>query len=51
MTRRLGGYELLVELARGGMAELYVARARGAGGFAKLFAIKRILPHLADDAQ
>ena len=47
----LGRYELLLELGHGGMAELYLARARGTGGFAKLFAIKRILPHLADDKQ
>ena len=46
---RVGRYELLVELARGGMAELYVARLTGVGGFQKLVVIKRILPHLAVD--
>jgi serine/threonine-protein kinase len=45
----IGRYELLGELGRGGMAELHIARLVGAGGFAKLFAIKRILPHLAHD--
>src|SRR5262249_34421076 len=30
------------------MAELYIARARGPGGFDKLVALKRILPQLAD---
>jgi serine/threonine-protein kinase len=45
----IGRYELLLELGRGGMAVLYLARARGVGGFARLFAIKRILPHLAAD--
>ena len=49
--QRLGRYELLVELAHGGMAELFVALLRGAGGFEKLVAIKRILPHLARDKQ
>ena len=49
--QRLGRYELLVELARGGMAELFLALLRGAGGFEKLVAIKRILPHLAQDKQ
>ena len=44
-----GRYELLLELGRGGMAVLYLARARGAGGFSKLFAVKQILPHLAAD--
>src|SRR5688572_10910406 len=33
------------------MAELFLGRLRGAGGFAKLVAIKRILPHLAQDRQ
>lgn len=49
--QRLGRYELLVELAHGGMAELFLALLRGAGGFEKLVAIKRILPHLARDKQ
>jgi eukaryotic-like serine/threonine-protein kinase len=47
----IGRYELLIELARGGMAELFLGRLHGAGGFAKLVAIKRILPHLAQDPQ
>ena len=45
----VGRYELLIELAKGGMAELYLGRLHGVGGFAKLVAIKRILPHLAED--
>ena len=46
---RIGRYEVLCELGRGGMAELYLARLDGVGGFTKLVAIKRILPHLAAD--
>ena len=49
--KQLGRYEILLELGRGGMAELDLARLSGAGGFAKLVAIKRILPHLAEDKQ
>ena len=45
----IGRYDLLLELGRGGMAVLHLARARGVGGFSKLFAIKQILPHLAVD--
>jgi protein kinase-like protein len=48
-AQRIGRYELLIELGRGGMAELFLGRLTGAGGFAKLVAIKRILPHLTDD--
>lgn len=45
----VGRYELLIELAKGGMAELFLGRLHGVGGFAKLVAIKRILPHLSED--
>jgi serine/threonine-protein kinase len=38
-------------LARGGMAEVFLARMSGVGGFAKLMVIKRILPHLNDDPE
>jgi serine/threonine-protein kinase len=44
---RLAAYELVRLLARGGMAELHLARAVGPEGFAKLVALKRVLPHYA----
>ncbi|MGE0549529.1 MAG: protein kinase [Kofleriaceae bacterium] len=47
--RTFGRYELLAELGRGGMAELFLGRLVGIAGFAKLVAIKRILPHLSSD--
>src|SRR5688572_24264720 len=46
---KLGKYVLLERLARGGMAEVYLARVKGADRFRKLVAIKLVLPHLADD--
>jgi eukaryotic-like serine/threonine-protein kinase len=46
---RLGRYELLARIATGGMGEIFLARLGGVAGFEKLFVIKRILPHLADD--
>jgi len=46
---RFGQYEILERIASGGMAELYRARRRGVEGFEKIVAIKKILPHLADN--
>ena len=45
----LGKYEILRKLATGGMAEIYLARARGTAGFEKLVVLKRILPNVAAD--
>jgi eukaryotic-like serine/threonine-protein kinase len=42
-------YRLVRPLATGGMAELFLGIAQGAGGFEKPVAIKRMLPHLAQD--
>jgi eukaryotic-like serine/threonine-protein kinase len=50
-TRRFGKYTLVAKLATGGMAEIFLARLHGDGGFEKLVCIKRILPHLARDPQ
>ncbi len=46
-----GKYTLVAKLATGGMAEIFLARLQGAGGFEKLVCVKRILPHLAKDQQ
>ncbi len=45
-----GRYEPLFRVAAGGMAEVYAARIQGEAGFQKLVAVKRMLPHLANDA-
>ncbi|WNG45238.1 protein kinase [Archangium minus] len=42
-------YRLVRPLATGGMAELFLGVARGAEGFEKTVAIKRVLPHLASE--
>lgn len=44
---RIGRYELCFELASGGMASVYLARADGNSGFQKVVALKRIHAHLA----
>lgn len=46
-----GKYYLIEKLAVGGMAEIYKAKTYGAEGFEKLLAIKRILPHAAEDKE
>lgn len=46
---RLDRYTLIRRLAVGGMAELYLAQQSGASGFSKIVALKRVLPHLAQD--
>ncbi len=48
---RFGQYEILERIAAGGMAELYKARRSGVEGFQKIVAIKKILPHLADNEE
>jgi len=49
LPRAFGPYLLLRRLAVGGMAEVYVARARGISGFEKLVAIKVIHPRYSED--
>ena len=49
LPRPLGPYTLLRRLAVGGMAEVYVAKAKGIGGFEKLVAIKVIHPRFSED--
>ncbi|MEM9190368.1 MAG: protein kinase [Myxococcota bacterium] len=44
----LGRYTLVSQIASGGMATVFLATAKGPGGFEKVFAVKRIHPHLAE---
>lgn len=46
---RLGKYEIIGSLARGAMAELFLAQVPEAGGVARQVVIKRVLPELARD--
>jgi eukaryotic-like serine/threonine-protein kinase len=45
-----GRYTLLERLAVGGMAEVFRAKITSSHGFEKILVVKRILPHLAADA-
>src|SRR5687767_3281935 len=49
--RMLDRYELIAEIARGGMGTVMLARLEGAGGFQRFFAIKMMHRHLAEDRQ
>jgi CheY-like chemotaxis protein len=45
-----GRYQLLQKIGAGGMAEVFKARMSGEQGFEKIVAIKRIVPHMATNA-
>jgi len=45
-TARIGRYALFDQFAAGGMATVHFGRLDGAGGFSRVVAIKRLLPHL-----
>jgi serine/threonine-protein kinase len=49
-TQVLRRYSIVGKLAQGGMAEVYLARQVGPAGYQKLVVIKRVRPHLANDA-
>lgn len=50
MTDLLGRYELVEKLATGGMADIFLARQWGDGGFVRSAVIKRLHPHMAERA-
>jgi len=51
LPQEFGPYTLQELIGRGGMAEIYRASMPGIGGFEKTVAIKKILPHLAEDEE
>ncbi len=46
-----GRFELIAELASGGMATVFLARLVGTAGFQRFVAIKRLHPHLAREPE
>lgn len=49
LPQTFGKYTLVDRIAAGGMAEVYRAKIYGVAGFEKTVAVKRILPHFAED--
>lgn len=47
--RRVGKYRIVSELGRGGMANVYLALARSAGGVSKLVVLKALRPEIAEE--
>src|SRR6188472_935794 len=50
-SQQFGKYLLLEKIASGGMAEVYRAVLRGAAGFEKTVALKRILPVFCEETE
>ncbi|MDC0671170.1 serine/threonine-protein kinase [Nannocystis radixulma] len=46
---QFGPYKLMERISVGGMAEVYKAVEQGVEGFERIVAVKRILPHIAED--
>ncbi len=49
LPTRLGKYEILMPLAAGGMARIYIGRSSGIGSFERHVVLKMILPERAND--
>lgn len=49
--QRIDRYELVGEIASGGMATVFLARRAGVGGFQRFVAVKRLHPHLAHESE
>lgn len=49
--KKIDRYDLVAQVASGGMATVYLGRLSGVGGFQRFVAIKRLHPHLADEEE
>ena len=45
----LGKYQLIAEIARGGMGIVYLAMVQGPGGFNKLVVVKELKPEFVEE--
>ncbi len=51
IPERVGRYEIILPIASGGMATVYLARSNGAGGFSRQIALKLTHAHLRDNPE
>ena len=51
MSRQFGPYELVRQIAVGGMAEIHLAKTSGIAGFEKYVALKMIHPNFSQDQE
>jgi serine/threonine-protein kinase len=51
LPRNIGRYTLFDKIGRGGMADIYLARAQTDLGVSRLAVVKQVLPHLADSRE
>jgi serine/threonine-protein kinase len=51
LPRSIGRYTLFDKIGRGGMADIYLARAQTDLGVSRLAVVKQVLPHLADSRE
>ncbi|HEX4475674.1 MAG TPA: serine/threonine-protein kinase [Polyangiaceae bacterium] len=49
--QKIDRYDLVAEIASGGMATVFLGRLSGVGGFRRFVAIKRLHPHLAREQE
>ena len=49
MEREFGKYEFIEKIGTGGMAEVFLAKSRGAEGLEKILVLKRILPEFTSN--
>jgi serine/threonine-protein kinase len=51
VSQEFGSYKVYEQLGIGGMATVHVAESRSGGGFRKRVALKRLLPHAAENPE
>ena len=49
LEQSFGKYTLIAKIGHGGMAEVFLAAAKGPAGFTKLSVVKRLHPHLEEE--